>query len=67
MQDMRNLLSARGADIIAESIRSHSPQDAASIAATYLSSDYGGGQGTGGAGDTVLKRTIKLLAHALIP
>ncbi len=32
-------------------------------AARYLSQRYGGAQGAGGAGDTVLKRTLKLLAH----
>jgi len=37
-----------------------------SDAARYLSNAYGGTQTAGGAGDTVLKRTLKLLSHAFI-
>lgn len=32
-------------------------------AANYLSQNFGGVQGRGGGGDTVLKRTLKLVAH----
>lgn len=64
--DLRNLLRNRGSDILAEEMRSNRPQTAQQIANTYLSSGYGGGQTSGGGGDTVLKRTLKLLAHVLL-
>lgn len=34
-------------------------------AANYLSQDFGGVQSTGGGGNTVLKRTLKLVAHLM--
>jgi hypothetical protein len=70
--DMRALLAARGNDIVSEELRRRGPrrrrrrQTARQIARTYLSRTYGGGQTKGGAGNTVIKRTLKLLAHVLI-
>ncbi len=61
---LKKIITSRGTDIISETIRSGRPQSIADIAHTYLSRRYGGGQSSGGAGDTVLKRTLKLLAHA---
>ncbi len=63
---IRNLLRSQGGDVIAAELRSRRPQTARSIARTYLSRRYAGGQGRGGAGDTVLKRTLKILAHVLV-
>ena len=58
-------LQLNGDDRIISGQQANSPQTAHEIASTYISSDYGGGQTTGGAGTTVLKRTLKLLAHTL--
>ena len=59
------LLQARGQDRISVGDTDDAPETAAETANTYLSDSYGGGHTTGGAGDTVLKRTLKLLAHTL--
>ena len=59
------LLDQHGDDHVAIGVQANSPETARDIASTYLSSDYGGGQSTGGGGTTVLKRTLKLLAHTL--
>lgn len=58
-------LSMHGSDVLSSADRTNTPTTASAIAATYLSSDYGGGQTRGGAGNTVLKRSLKLLAHVL--
>jgi len=57
------LRAARGNDIIARELRSNAPITVNSACQTYLSVGLGGGQDTGGGGDTVVKRTLKLLAH----
>jgi hypothetical protein len=57
------LRAAHGSDIIAREIKSNHPITVDSACDTYLSSGLGGTQGAGGAGDTVVKRTLKLLAH----
>jgi len=62
---MKRHLKLTGIDVIAEKTKANSPDSAAKIASTYLSDDYGGGQTSGGAGNTVLKRALKLLAHTL--
>ena len=54
-----------GDDVISPADRANTPITAKDIALTYLSVDYGGGQTKGGAGNTVLKRALKLLAHTL--
>jgi hypothetical protein len=55
-----------GSDVILPpGAKSTSPQTAQHVASTYLSTAFGGGQVGGGAGNTVLKRTLKLLAHLL--
>lgn len=58
-------LAANGQDQIGVGSKSSTPETAREIANTYLATDYGGGQRTGGAGNTVLKRTLKLLSHTL--
>ena len=67
--DVKELLRASllqsGNDLIVIGQRPNSPTTAQEVATTYISADYGGGQITGGAGTTVLKRTLKLLAHTL--
>lgn len=64
--DLSNLLASDGADVISPPGTSpRSPRTAQEIADTYLSTSYGGGQPTGHAGNTVVKRTLKLLAHVL--
>jgi hypothetical protein len=63
MREMKQLIANRGTDVITEGLARGTPQSIADIANTYLSIDYGGGQTTGGAGNTVIKRTLKILAH----
>ena len=63
--DLRAHLTANGADVIAPGARPRSPQTAQEISDTYLSASYGGRQTTGQAGNTVFKRTLKVLAHVL--
>ena len=58
--------SSSGQDIVAEDMTSGAPQSAADVARTYLSTSWGGGQPNGGGADTVVKRTLKLLAHLQI-
>ena len=65
-RSMITMLAGRGSDIISEQIANGRPQTARQIANTYLSSSFGGGQSSGGAGNTVIKRTLKLLAHIFI-
>lgn len=60
------LIATRGDDIIAEELRGGAPQSIERVAETYLSQRYGGGHLRGGAGDTVIKRTLKLMAHLAI-
>lgn len=62
-QDMICYLNHSGADVVAEAMATGSPQSGSTVASTYLSTRYGGGQTSGRAGDTVLKRTLKLVAH----
>lgn len=57
------LRASHGNDIIARELKSQDPITVDTACNTYLSSGLGGAQDTGGAGDTVLKRTLKLLAH----
>lgn len=59
---MTSFKATHGADIIAED-RFGNPLTVDDVSRTYLSDKYLGGQTTGGAGDTVLKRTLKLLGH----
>lgn len=58
-------LVRNGTDVISCAERANTPTTAAEIAHTYLSTEYGGAQTKGGAGNTVLKRALKLLAHVL--
>ena len=62
---LRASLLQSGNDLIVIGQRANSPTTAQEVAVTYISADYGGGQTRGGAGTTVLKRTLKLLAHTL--
>lgn len=56
------LRASRGSDIIARELGSNAPITV-DAACTYLSAGLSGVQGAGGGGDTVVKRTLKLLAH----
>ena len=58
--------SSSGQDIVAEEMTSGIAQSAADVARTYLSTSWGGGQPKGGGANTVVKRTLKLLAHLQI-
>lgn len=60
------VIQTHGDDIIAETIGTAEGQTVEEVANTYLSVRFGGGQPRGGAGDTVVKRTLKLLAHLWI-
>jgi hypothetical protein len=60
-----NEISLHGSDVLSSADKTNTPTTAAAIANTYLSTAYGGGQTKGGAGNTVLKRSLKLLAHVL--
>lgn len=60
-----NELSKGGSDLVSVADRANTPTTANEIAHTYLGAGYGGGQTSGGAGNTVLKRALKLLAHVL--
>lgn len=62
---IKDELVTNGADVLSSADKINTPTTAQEIADTYLSADYGGGQTKGGAGNTVLKRSLKLLAHVL--
>ena len=63
---MIQLLATSGADVLTPpGTKVNSPVSAANIAQTYLRTNYGGSQQAGGGGNTVIKRTLKLLAHTL--
>ena len=57
------VIANNGQDVVSEELGGGSPQTVEDIATTYLSAAYGGGQTGGGGADTVLKRTLKLMAH----
>jgi len=63
--DLRNYLATNGGDVIALGTQPSAPILALDIAHNYLSAIYGGGHTSRQPGDTILKRTLKLLAHAL--
>lgn len=63
MNATKLLIAERGDDVIAEEIATEREQSVRQVASTYLSTAFGGGQTRGGAGNTVIKRTLKLLAH----
>lgn len=62
---IRAELMKNGKDVISTADKTNTPTTAQEIADTYLSTDYGGGQTSGGGGNTVLKRSLKLLAHVI--
>ena len=63
--DLANHLAANGGDVIALGTQPSAPIPAEDIARNYLSARYAGNHRGSQAGDIVLKRTLKLLAHAL--
>ena len=63
--DLKDYLAMNGDDVIALATQPLSPITAQDIARNYLSAGYGGGHTGAQAGDSILKRTLKLLAHAL--
>ncbi|WP_243356790.1 hypothetical protein [Bacillus litorisediminis] len=60
---MVDFKARHGADIISEEVDSGNPQSVERVMNTYLSTSYLGGQPNGGGGNTVFKRTLKLLGH----
>jgi hypothetical protein len=64
-RDLRSSLSADGSDRLAVGDQTRSPETAAAVARTYLPQAFGGSHRSGGAGATVLKRTLKILSHVL--
>ncbi len=63
---MIQLLATSGADVLTPpGTKVNSPVSAANIAQTYLRTNYGGSQQAGGERNTVIERTLKLLAHTL--
>lgn len=64
LKDKMSALVTRDASvIITEERGSGRPQSVGDVADTYLPKDWGGSQDSGGGGGTVVKRTLKLLAH----
>lgn len=63
--DLRNHLATDGHDVISLATQPLAPITAQDIASNYLSGSFGGGHARQQAGDAILKRTLKLLAHAL--
>jgi hypothetical protein len=61
---MKSEIKKNGKDIISSSDKSNAPITVEEIARTYLSIDYGGGQVNGGGGNTVLKRSLKIISHS---
>ncbi|OCA86159.1 hypothetical protein [Bacillus sp. FJAT-27986] len=61
---MSNFRDIHGDDIVAEELSApYLPQSVNDVLRTYLSDNYLGDHTNGGAGDTVLKRTLKILSH----
>ena len=69
MANTKALLQSQGSDIVSEQVSTSKPQTAQEVAKTYLSTKYGGKLtgSQGGKGDTILKRTLKLIAHCGLP
>lgn len=59
----RAFLNRNGNDIVTHTKSTKSPRTCRQVANTFLSQNYGGAHAGGGRGDTVLKRTLKVLAH----
>lgn len=62
---MKTEIKKNGMDVISTADRANAPITAKAITRTYLSVDYGGGQISGGGGNTVLKRSLKIMAHKI--
>lgn len=60
---LSTLQASQGADVVAHEIRNGKAITVGQACSTYLSSSLGGSQRSGGAGDTVIKRSLKLIAH----
>ncbi|NKC32063.1 hypothetical protein [Falsiroseomonas selenitidurans] len=60
---MSNLRSTQGSDIVAQEIKSKRNITVNKACDTYLSIAMGGSHARGGAGDTVVKRTLKIIAQ----
>ena len=63
--ELRGYLARSGGDVISLATQPSAPITAQDIATNYLSVRYGGEHTGGQPADTVFKRTLKLLAHAL--
>lgn len=60
---LSSLQASHGTDIVSHEIRSKRPITVSKACRTYVSVVLGGSQPNGGAGDTVVKRTLKLIAQ----
>lgn len=60
---IRTLRKTNGPDVFAHELRSRKQITIDKACDTYLSAKLGGGQANGGAGDTVIKRALKIIAH----
>lgn len=58
-----SLQTAKGSDVVSHEIRSRKPITVSKACNTYVSAALSGSQPRGGAGDTVIKRSLKLIAH----
>jgi hypothetical protein len=59
-------IETNGDDIVIQERQGQDPQSVSGLSDTYLPQAFGGTQDTGGGGGTVVKRTLKLLAHLQI-
>jgi hypothetical protein len=60
---LRGLRATHGTDIVSHQLRNNLPISVDHACRTYLSTRFNGSQQNGGAGDTVIKRTLKLIAQ----
>lgn len=60
---LRRLQATRGTDIVSRQLGNNQPISVDRACRTYLSTRLNGSQQNGGAGDTVIKRVLKLIAQ----
>jgi len=65
-RDFIAALAAHGTDVVTSGGDPDTPHRVADIVSTYLPTSWGGNQRTGGAGGTVIKRTLKIMSHTLL-
>ncbi|MBN1547543.1 MAG: hypothetical protein JW902_12885 [Syntrophaceae bacterium] len=65
-RDFIAAIAANGTDIVTSGGDIYTPHSVEDIASTYLPTSWGGNQSTGGAGGTVIKRTLKIMSHTFL-